>query len=83
MEILPFCLNTDTRNRAAVAKGKTEVRAAFLLEFLLAAFRRDALHQRRRVVRLQHLGLQGPQMPVDAQDRRPAHGDVNIGCPLR
>ncbi len=52
---------------AGIAVGKTEVRAAFLLQFLLAALRRDGLHQADRVIGLQDLGFQRPQPSVQTQ----------------
>src|SRR5262249_29691951 len=60
-----------------VAKGEAEVRPAFLLKLLLVAVGRDRLHQGDRVLRLQHLGLEGSQVSVKSQDRRTTHGDVN------
>ena len=63
---------------AYVAEGETEVAAAHLLQFLLAPLRRDALHQRHAVLRLQHLCLEADQVAVDANHRRLTHGYVQI-----
>jgi hypothetical protein len=65
-----------------VAKGEAEVGAARLLKLLLAAVRRDALHESLRIGRLEHLGFQSLHPPVNAQDRRLAHRDVKIARTL-
>ncbi len=65
-----------------VAKGEPKVRRPRLLQLPLAALRRDALHQRHGVLRLQHLGLQLAQPAVQAKHRRLADRDVNIAGPL-
>ena len=64
-----------------VAEGEAEVRAAHLLQLLLAPLGRDALHQRHRVFRLQDLGLQPPQAAVQPEHRRLAHRDVQVAAP--
>ncbi len=61
-----------------VAEGEAEVGAADLLQLLLAPLRRDALHQRHGVVRLEDLGFQPLQVAVQPHDRRLADGDVQV-----
>ncbi len=80
--MLPRCLKIETRNRARSPKAKPKSRAPRLLQFLLAAVGRDALHQRHGVVRLQHLGLELPHAAVQAKHRRLADGDVQIAGAL-
>ena len=55
-----------------LAEGEAEVGAAHLLQLLLAALGRDALHQRHGVVRLEDLGLQRPHVAVEPEHRRAA-----------
>ena len=61
-----------------VAEGEAEVGPPLLLQFLLAPFRRDALHQRNGVLRLEHLGFELHEPAVKAQNRRLPHGDVQV-----
>jgi len=56
--------------------------AGGLLKFLLAAVRRDALHERLRIGRLQNLGLELLHPAVEAQHRRLADRNMEIACSL-
>ena len=49
-----------------VAVGEAEVGAPLLLEFLLVPLGRDRLHERDHVIGLQDLGLEVPQVAVEA-----------------
>ena len=80
--MLPRCLKTETRKRASSPKAKPKSRSAHLLQLLLAALGRDALHQRRGVVRLQHLGLELRMRPSKTKHRRLADSDVKIAGAL-
>ncbi len=65
-----------------LAEGEAEVGAADRLQFLLAAVGRDALHQRHRVGRLEHLGLEPDHVAVMTNHRRLADGDVQVAGAL-
>ena len=67
---------------ARVAEREAEVAAARFLKFLLAAVRRDALHERLRVGRLQDLGLELLHPAVKPQHGRLAHRDMEIARAL-
>ena len=70
IETLPRCLKIDTRKRAMSPKAKPKSEPADRLQLLLAAVRRDALHQRHRVVGREHLRLQPAQVTVKTEHRR-------------
>ena len=61
-----------------VAEREPKVGPPLLLQFLLAPFGRDALHQRNGVLRLEHLGFELHKPAVKAQNRRLPHGDVQV-----
>ena len=61
-----------------VAEREAEVGAAHLLKLLLAALRRDALHQRHGVGRLEDLGRQRAHVAVQPEHRLAAHGQVQV-----
>ena len=63
MATLPLLLEDRDAEPGHVAEGKAEVGPAHLLQLLLAPLRRDALHQRHGVFRLQNLRLQPHQRP--------------------
>ena len=69
-------------NRHAEARffavGKPEVARTGLFIFLLNALGRDRLHERNGVFRLQHLCLKLAQMPMHAQSRRLANGEMKV-----
>ena len=82
----------DGRTRTAIATIKTgagpeaiavnefdgEVRSAFFLELLLAAIRRDRLHQARGVFRFEVLGVQTAHATMMPDDRRLADRNVQV-----
>ena len=78
-----YALLLEDRDAEAglVAVGEAEVARARLLELLLDALGRDRLHQRHRVLGVEHLGLQLAQVPVQAQRRRLADGQVQVATP--
>ena len=81
--MLPRCLKMATRNRAMSPNAKPKSRPADLLQFLLAPLGRDALHQGRRVRRLEDLGRQRPHVAVEPEHRLAAHGQVQVARLLR
>src|SRR5262249_53365534 len=68
----------DGTAKARIAKGDGEVGASPLLKLVLAAVRRDTFHQRRRVVAVEHLGIQALQAVVMADHRRLAARYVQV-----
>ncbi len=75
---LPRCLKIETRKRAWSPKAKPKSESADLLQLLLAPLGRDALHQRHGVFRLEDLGFQPYQPPIEPQHRRLAHRNVQV-----
>src|SRR5262249_28578594 len=60
------------------AKGDGKVGATFLLQFLLAAVGRDALHQSRSIVAVQDFGIKAAKPTMVANDGRLTDGDVKV-----
>ena len=71
----------DAKSRH-VAESESEVGAARLLEFLLAAVGRDALHQRDGIVGIERLGLEPAHATVQPEHRRLAYRDMEIARTL-
>ena len=61
-----------------LAEREPEVGTPHLLKLLLTPLRRDALHERHGVGRLQHLRRQRPHVTVKPQHRLAADGEVKI-----
>ena len=61
-----------------LAERKSEVRPPHLLKLLLAPLRRDALHERHRIGRLEHLRCQRTHVAVKPQHRLRADRKMKI-----
>ncbi len=76
--MLPRCLKIGHAEPGHLAEGEPEVGPADLLQLLLAALRRDALHQGRGVRRLQDLRRQRSHVAVQPEHRLAADGQVQV-----
>ena len=79
---VPALLENGDAKPRLVAEGKAEVGPAHLLQFLLVALRRDALHQRSRVLRTEDFRLQPHQAAMPADTGWLPRRQVQIAGPL-
>src|SRR5262249_27762370 len=73
-----FLLEDRHAEANAVGVFDGEVGAAFFLQFLLATIRRDAFHQSRGVIRVEHLGVELAHAAMMPHHRRLTHRDVEV-----
>ena len=76
---VPLLFEDGNAETGFVAEREPEVGAAALLQFLLAAARRDTFHQRNGVGRLERFRFQAHHAPVQTKHRRLTDGDVQVG----
>ena len=76
-DVAPLLVDRHPEPRG-LAEGEAEVAAADLLQLLLAALGRDALHQGRGVRAFEHLRVQRDHVPAQPEHRFRTDGQVEV-----